>query len=712
MEISGGYMKRLIVLFALIFTVWTYLSASNSYRDTVYKSKQQQKSNVDYDIMLLEVTGEIVEYNHENNTIVFSVSSIDKLPVKEKWLLKGYDLPVVKQSIENNLYHMRCTVNKNQYQYTSNKNMSGFDYDQYLYALGITHQYKIISYEWIDTEGFCVNCFRQDVRKWMEKTLDHLSVPSSRSFLKALVLGDKSTFENYDAFKSLGLAHLFAISGLHFGVLYETLKKGIFISNAIVKTLLVVCVMGFLLFIIGPTASAQRALILICYKEGCDLFERKSDPFVGIATSLVIILTFQPFLVLSTALHLSFYAYFCVAIVYRSLFKKTLTNKILEGVRFAFVIQILLLPATLFYFQSSNLFTFVSNFVMVPLIAIILPLAFMYLGISLLGISLLTTPLIFILDKLILTTLYLSQWMPLKLNTYEPFRSIDFIVVLYVISVFILFKIFWYLNVVKRKFLKLQIIIILIVVVWGSIPRNSISFIDVGHGDLAVLSSGNIHGIIDTGDGRLDVAGLLQSKGIYQLEFVVLSHAHQDHIGDIEALSSKMPIKAIYMNQASADKLLEKSPPFAAQIIVVETNYQIDIGDDFMMTLIPLVGADSKDDPNEDALIAKVDFYSETGYFLGDISTSMIDGYPFGRDISFIKSAHHGSATSLSNKLYGAHTIDYVITSCHTRYKMPHIEFIDLLNNHDIPHYTTYNYGEVKLTFSRNQVKLETYLQP
>ena len=131
-----------------------------------------------------------------------------------------------------------------------------------------------------------------------------------------------------------------------------------------------------------------------------------------------------------------------------------------------------------------------------------------------------------------------------------------------------------------------------------------------------------------------------------------------------------------------------------------------------MMTLIPLVGADSKDDPNEDALIAKVDFYSETGYFLGDISTSMIDGYPFGRDISFIKSAHHGSATSLSNKLYGAHTIDYVITSCHTRYKMPHIEFIDLLNNHDIPHYTTYNYGEVKLTFSRNQVKLETYLQP
>lgn len=185
MEISGGYMKRFIVFFALIITVWTYLSASTSYKETVFKSKQQQQSNIKYDIVHLEVTGEIIDYSREKNTIVLSVTSIDRKPVKEKWLLKGYELPVVEESMQNNLYNIRCIVNKNQYQYTSNKNMTGFDYDQHLYALGITHQYNIISYEWIESEGFCINCYRQDVRRWMEKALDCLPTQTSQSFFKS-----------------------------------------------------------------------------------------------------------------------------------------------------------------------------------------------------------------------------------------------------------------------------------------------------------------------------------------------------------------------------------------------------------------------------------------------------------------------------------------------------------------------------------------------
>lgn len=712
MEISGGYMKRLIVLFALIITVWSYWSASTSYKETVYKSKQHQQSNVHYEPIYLEVTGEIIDYNLEKNNIILSVKSIDDKPVKEKWLLKGYEHPVVKQSIQDESYHLRVVVNKSQYQYTSPKNMTGFDYDQYLYALGITHQYKIIDFEWLEPEGTCINCYRQDVRKWIEKKITQLPSDTSRSFLQAVILGEKTAFDAYDSFKSLGLAHIFAISGLHFGVLYVTLKKGLFISHTGIKSILIMCMMGFLLFIIGPTASAQRAFILIVYKEGCDLFERKADPFVGVAFALIIILLSQPFLVLSTSLHLSFYAYFCVAIGYRALIKKTLKSKVLEAIRFSLVVQVLLLPATLYYFQMANLFTFISNALLIPLIAIILPIAFIYLGVSFMSISLLMTFFGILLDKLIHITLYISRWMPLKLTTYTIFRALDYTVVLYIIAVFLSFKIVWHLKLIKKKFMLLQTALIIIIILVGSIPENAISFIDVGHGDLAILSSGNIHGIIDTGDGRLNVADMLRSKGIYQLAFVVLSHAHQDHIGDLKALSSEMPIKSYYMNHATSVKILETIPDLAPYIIVVESKYLIEIGDDFELTLMPLIGAKAQQDPNEDALIAKVDVNSQTGYFLGDISKAMIDGYSFDQNVTFIKSAHHGSATSLSTKLYGTHAIDYVITSCHTRYKMPHKDFNTLLSNHQIPHYTTYNYGEVKLTFGKNKVKLETYLTP
>lgn len=712
MEISGGCMKRFLVFFAIIITICTYWTASNSYKETVFKSKQFQKSNIQYDVLNMSITGEIIDYDRDKNTIILRVSTINGEPSEGKWLLKGYDLPVVEQSMLEDYYHIRCIVNKNQYQYTSNKNMTGFDYDKYLFAIGVTHQYKILTFEWIESEGFCLNCYRQSVRKWIEKALDHLPSTTSRSFLKALLLGDKAAFDDYDTFKSLGLAHLFAISGLHFGVLYVTLKKGLFITHATLKSILILCMMGFLLFTIGPTASAQRAFILIVYKEGCDLLERKADPFVGVAMALVIILVFQPFLVLSTSLHLSFYAYFCVAIAYRSIFKKALPYKPLEAIRFACMIQVLLLPATLYYFQSANLFTFVSNALMVPLIAIILPIAFIYLGITVLNISLLSTLLIFILDQLIHISMVMSRWMPLKLSTYGPFLAIDYSVVLYIMTLFLSFKIFWYLKIIKKRFVLLQAVILTMTLVIGSIPQTTLSFIDVGHGDLAILSSGNNHGIIDTGDGRLDVAGLLRSKGIYQLEFVVLSHAHQDHIGDIEALSAEMFIKALYVNQATADKILELAPDLTHQIVVVEETHQIKIGDDFILTLMPLLGAQSTHDPNEDALVVKLNVFSETGYFLGDISKSMIDTLAFESDITFIKSAHHGSGTSVSTKLYGEHQIDHVITSCHTRYKMPHKDFNALLDRNQIPHYTTYNYGEVKLTFGKNTVKLETYLKP
>lgn len=705
-------MKRLIVLFALIITVWSYWTATTSYKETVYKSKQLQQSNVHYEPLYLEVTGEIIDYTLEKNTLILSVKSIDDKPVKQKWLLKGYEHPVVKQCIQDESYHLRLIVNKSQYQYTSPKNMTGFDYDQYLFALGITHQYKIIDYEWIEPDGFCLNCYRQGVRKWIEKALIQLPSDTSRSFLQAVLLGDKTAFDAYESFKSLGLAHVFAISGLHFGVLYVTLKKGLFISHAGIKSISIMCMMGFLLFIIGPTASAQRAFILIVYKEGCDLFERKADPFVGVSFALIIILIFQPFLILSTSLHLSFYAYFCVAIGYRSLFKKALKSKILEAIRFSLVVQVLLLPATLYYFQTANLFTFISNAFLIPLIAIILPIAFIYLGVSFMSLSLLSTFIGIFLDKLIYITLYISRWMPLKSTTYAIFRALDYTVVLYIIAVFLSFKIVWHLKLIKRKFLLIQTALIMIIIVVGSIPETAISFIDVGHGDLAILSSGNIHGIIDTGDGRLNVAGLLRSKGIYQLAFVVLSHAHQDHIGDLEALSSEMSIKSYYMNRATAIKILESIPDLAPYIIVVDSNYRIEIGDDFVLTLMPLIGARAHHDPNEDALIAKVDVNSQTGYFLGDVSKAMLDGHPFDQNVTFIKSAHHGSATSLSTKLYGTRAIDYVITSCHTRYKLPHKDFNALLNNHHIPHFTTYNYGEVKLTFGKNKVKLETYLTP
>lgn len=712
MEISGGLMKRFLLLLAVILAVCTYFVALGYYKEVVFSSKQKQPSNASIPELKIEVIGDIIDYNRDKNTVILKVTSINNTPANEKWLLRANTFPLVEESLQTLNFRLRCIVNKNQYQYTSYKNIKGFDYDLYLFAVGITQQYKIIDYEWVEVSGFHLNTFRHDLRLKMENILYQMKNQNSRSFLVALILGDKSAFDDYDAFKDLGLAHIFAISGLHFGVLYAILKKGLLIPHTLMKSICILGLMGFLLFIIGPTPSAQRAFILIVYKEGCDLFERKSDAYVGIALALIIILTFQPFLVLSTSFHLSFYAYFCVAIAYRTLFSKALSNKLLEALRFAMTVQILLLPATLFYFQKANLFTFISNALLVPMVSIILPLAFIYIGISVLNIPLLVSSFRIILELLITCVMKLSQIMPLNLSTFSIFRAFDYAAILYMILAIALFKIFWSNKAFKSRIMIMHWIIIICIVLYGSIPGNTISFIDVGHGDFAILSSGNIHGIIDAGDGRLDVGHLLQSKGVYQLEFVVISHAHQDHMGDLKALSQAMDIKAFYMNQATADKILETQPELSGRLVVITEDHVIRVGKHMVITLIPIVGPKSNHDPNEDAIIAKVSFNSQTGYFLGDISKSMLDTIPVEGHLSFVKSAHHGSNTSLSDTFYSQNNIAHVVTSCHTRYKMPHRDFIELIKKYQLPHYSTYNYGEVKLTFWKNKVKLKTYLSP
>ena len=47
----------------------------------------------------------------------------------------------------------------------------------------------------------------------------------SKTYLKIFVLGDKSSLDNKDIFKNLGIIHLFSLSGLHISLLCYILRK-------------------------------------------------------------------------------------------------------------------------------------------------------------------------------------------------------------------------------------------------------------------------------------------------------------------------------------------------------------------------------------------------------------------------------------------------------------------------------------------------------
>ncbi len=725
-------MRRNLLFLTLVVTVFLYFYMNNQYIETVYEAKQNLKSNGDYDQNICVVEGKLVDYNLDNKTFILKLSEFEGREVQLKWQIKMKDTSILLKFIENKTFHLKLNVDLNQHQFTAAKNRHAFDYDSYLYANNIKGQYFLVAIE--DSKScqtICLDCFRLKIRSWIQNQLSTHFNDKQAGFLQALLLGEKNQFEQYDHFKNLGLAHVFAISGLHFGIIYQYFRKILAFKSAVLRSLLILSFMAFLLLLVGGAYSAQRAFFMILYAEVCHLLHRKIDVTTNIATSLLIILAIQPVAILSTGLQLSYFAYICVAIIYRKLFGKALKSKVLEGIRFSIGIQLLLLPATLYYFQTANIYGFLSNALIVPMSNIILPLSMLFL----LVVSLKLKPLVWPLSSLLKLSIdlfyFIGTYLPLDLNYFVHFKRSDFFAILIYGFFLTCSLVFWKLYIKRKVAFKLIFVILLLLFIALNIIDNrtiEVSFFDVGHGDMSLIQNGQTAILIDTGDGRVSSESILRSRGIHALDMLILSHAHSDHIGDALELMKTMKIDQIYMNQSTYDKLVdfdEYGPMLIQQNITIldkaiECVYETHTREPLIVSAIPVKGENGKEDPNDDALVVTLEYGEKLGYFLGDISTPVIDDFLAMQriqiseydTIDFLKSAHHGSKTAINQDLYSNYEIGYVFTSCSTKYKMPNVKLEKLLESQGIRHYTTYNYGEIDMTMTHESIKIKGFIKP
>ena len=84
------------------------------------------------------------------------------------------------------------------------------------------------------------------------------------------------------------------------------------------------------------------------------------------------------------------------------------------------------------------------------------------------------------------------------------------------------------------------------------LPDDTLSILDVGHGNSAVLKDKGSIIVIDTGP-KSGLLEFLLEQGISQIDCLILSHADQDHIGGLIALlgAKTVTIKKILLNSDS-----------------------------------------------------------------------------------------------------------------------------------------------------------------
>jgi len=103
----------------------------------------------------------------------------------------------------------------------------------------------------------------------------------AKSFLIAMTTGNKSYFENSEIslFVRTGTVHLFAVSGLHFGIIYLILKivLNFIIKSKIFKSILILVLLYIYLIFINESISATRAFFMVSLWEIVSLVKKKSS---------------------------------------------------------------------------------------------------------------------------------------------------------------------------------------------------------------------------------------------------------------------------------------------------------------------------------------------------------------------------------------------------------------------------------------------------
>ena len=125
----------------------------------------------------------------------------------------------------------------------------------------------------------------------------------------AMIVGDTSEIE-YNTLRSFrygGIAHVFAVSGLHIGLVYlvinKLLKKAV--VNGQIAAVLSVAVVFLYAGVCGFTLSSLRAAIMCGIAAAARIFRKKYDGLNSLAYAVTLILIIKPFSLFSLGFQLS-----------------------------------------------------------------------------------------------------------------------------------------------------------------------------------------------------------------------------------------------------------------------------------------------------------------------------------------------------------------------------------------------------------------------
>ena len=230
----------------------------------------------------------------------------------------------------------------------------------------------------------------------------------------------------------------------------------------------------------------------------------------------------------------------------------------------------------------------------------------------------------------------------------------------------------------------------------GELPQNGLQvhFIDVGQGDSILIRQKDHSMLVDAGENDQGdvVVSYLKSQGIDQLDYVIGTHPHSDHIGGLDDVIGSFEVDRVFLppiehTTATFEEVLDAIEVKDLSLTLPQVGDVWELGEASFTILAP--NKDYGDDLNNWSIGIRVEYGDNHFVLCGDAEAQAeadicANGLPLGADV--LKAGHHGSSTSTSDLFLDQVAPSWVVIQCgkDNSYGHPHKETLEKLKGRGI----------------------------